>query len=275
MGVEVRQLTAPLPLSDFHPYGDPGGPRCCRPARTGSRPAQAQKHWIQSMLNEETWIPFDVTYDVTAWSNPLLMNLDGGWSGDDRLAGVGRSCAPSPRRTWLPHGRRRPRRAPARERPEHARLRVGRPGGVPVPRRLGPAVRPRLPERIRSGDLADYDVVVLPDGFPNYALQDLGAKGKKALRQWVNDGGRLVAWQGGAVVAAKAGISTAQFSTSNSNTSGALLRVAVDDASPVADGVGDLDWVMYAGRPGDEARARRAPLRRSRRRPTTRSRRPA
>ena len=34
------------------------------------------------MLNEETWIPFDVTYDVTAWSNPLLMNLDGGWSGD-------------------------------------------------------------------------------------------------------------------------------------------------------------------------------------------------
>ena len=37
--------------------------------------AQAQKHWIQSMLNEETWIPFDVTFDVTAWSNPLLMNL--------------------------------------------------------------------------------------------------------------------------------------------------------------------------------------------------------
>ena len=44
--------------------------------------AQAKKHWIQAMLNEETWIPFDVTYDVTAWSNPLLMNLDGGWSGD-------------------------------------------------------------------------------------------------------------------------------------------------------------------------------------------------
>ena len=123
--------------------------------------------------------------------------------------------------------------------------------------------------------LADYDVVVLPDGFANYALQDLGAKGKKALREWVNGGGRLVAWQGGAVVAAKAGISTAQFSTSNSNAPGALLRVAVDDASPLADGVGDLDWVMYQDDRSDEARARRRPSRRSRRRPTTRSRRRA
>ena len=115
---------------------------------------------------------------------------------------------------------------------------------------------------------------MLPDGFANYGLQDLGAKGKKALRQWVNDGGRLVAWQGGAVVAAKAGISTTQFSTSNSNTSGALLRVAVDDASPVADGVGDLDWVMY-----QDDRVMKPGLgrswRRSRRRPTTRSRRRA
>jgi hypothetical protein len=33
------------------------------------------------MLNEDTYIPFDVTYDVTAWSNPLLMNLPDGWTG--------------------------------------------------------------------------------------------------------------------------------------------------------------------------------------------------
>ena len=93
--------------------------------------------------------------------------------------------------------------------------------------------------------LAEYDVVVLPDGFTNYALQALGAKGKRALRDWVNGGGRLVAWQGGALVATKAGVSTAQFSTSNTNAPGTLIRVSLDPASPLADGVGDLDWVMY------------------------------
>jgi len=88
-------------------------------------------------------------------------------------------------------------------------------------------------------------VIVLPDGFPNYAVQDFGEKGKRALRDWVNAGGRLVAWQGGALVATKAGISTAHFSTSNTNAPGALIRVSLDDASPLAEGVGELDWVMY------------------------------
>ena len=50
----------------------------------------------------------------------------------------------------------------------------------------------------------------MPDGYANYGVQALGAKGKKALRDWVNAGGRIVAWQGGAVVAVKAGVSTRQ-----------------------------------------------------------------
>ena len=37
--------------------------------------AQAPKHWIQSMLNEDTYVPHDVTDDVTGWSNPLSMNV--------------------------------------------------------------------------------------------------------------------------------------------------------------------------------------------------------
>ena len=32
--------------------------------------AQAQKHWVQAMLHEDPWIPFDVTYDVTAVEQP-------------------------------------------------------------------------------------------------------------------------------------------------------------------------------------------------------------
>src|SRR4029077_14970663 len=92
MDVTVNMLTAPLDLTAFHPYGDPTEVTTL-PGRTYWIPlAQAQKHWAQAMLNEDPWIPFEVTYDVTAWSNPLLMNLDGGWTGED-VDPVGASVA--------------------------------------------------------------------------------------------------------------------------------------------------------------------------------------
>ena len=43
-------------------------------------------------------------------------------------------------------------------------------------------------EDIAAGALDDYDVLVMPDGYPNYALNALGAKGKKALVAWTNGG---------------------------------------------------------------------------------------
>ena len=43
--------------------------------------AQAQKHWVQAMLGEDSYVPFPYFYDVTAWSGPLLNNIDGGRSG--------------------------------------------------------------------------------------------------------------------------------------------------------------------------------------------------
>ena len=43
--------------------------------------AQRQKHWVQSMLNEDTYVPFPYFYDVTAWSRPLLYDVAGGRSG--------------------------------------------------------------------------------------------------------------------------------------------------------------------------------------------------
>ena len=96
-----------------------------------------------------------------------------------------------------------------------------------------------------TAGLAGYDVLVVPDGYANYAIQALGAKGKRALREWVNRGGRLVAWQGGAEVAAKAGVSTVKFALSHTNMPGTLVRVELDPSSPLAAGVGELDWVMY------------------------------
>ena len=80
MDVDVYRLTEPLEVSDFHAYGDPEAERTL-PAGTYWIPmAQGQKHWIQSMLHEDTYMPYKVTYDVTAWSNPMLMNVRGGYS---------------------------------------------------------------------------------------------------------------------------------------------------------------------------------------------------
>ena len=86
--------TEPLDVPDFRPYGDPKAAQTLPTGTYWIPMAQGQKHWIQSMLHEDTYMPYKVTYDVTAWSNPLLMNLKGGYSGQvldpvaDRVAAI-------------------------------------------------------------------------------------------------------------------------------------------------------------------------------------------
>jgi hypothetical protein len=243
MDVEVRRLAAPLSLTDYHPYGDPAVSTTL-PVGTYWIPlAQAQKHWIQAMLNEESWIPTGVTYDVTAWSNPLLMNLQGGWTGQV-VVPSSTLIEPLPEPVWagsptvppsvglfeIPNSTR------GFESAGQARYLFERAWHLPY--------RDVSAADVTAG-LAGIDVLVIPDGYTNYAIQALGAKGKRALRDWVNAGGRVVAWQGGAEVAVKAGVSSARLASSHTNAPGTLIRVALDPDSPLADGVGDLDWVMY------------------------------
>ena len=248
MDVSVSKLTAPLQLSDFHPYDGTGD----APAQPTTLPtgtymislAQGQKNWIQSMLHDESWIATDLTYDVTAWSNPLLLNLRGGWSGAqiDPQAEVVPPLGPVPGPTLPAH-------VPS----------IGL-FEIPISSRGFEAAgqfrwladtRWHVPytdvtaDDITSGGLDGIDELVIPDGYTNYGLQALGAKGKKALRAWVESGGRLVAWQGGAELAARAGISTAMFNTSNTDMPGSIVRVALDPKSPLAKGVGNSVWVMY------------------------------
>lgn len=245
MDVEVRQLTAPFAVADFHPYGDGAAGGAVLPTGTYWIPlAQGQKHWIQAMLHEESWIPFDVTYDVTAWSNPLLMNLDGGWASDDL------SSATVPFSVVAPQGE-----------PAWAGDQGGTTVGIyeiPSTRGFESTWQTRWLfdevwgldyDAVTAADilagLPGIDVLVVGDGYANYALQELGAKGKRALRDWVNAGGRIVAWQGGAEVVAKSGASTARFAGSHTNMPGTLVRVALDPSSPLAEGVGETAWVMY------------------------------
>jgi hypothetical protein len=242
MDVEVRRLTAPLLVDTYHPYGDEVVDGQLLLAGTYWIPlAQAQKHWVQAMLHEESWIPFDVTYDVTAWSNPLLMNLQGGWTGDV-VSAASEVVAPVAAPAW-----------PGGSQPSVGLFEI--PNSTRGFEAAGQArylfnevwdldFTDVTAADITAG-LSGVDVLVIPDGYANYGVQALGAKGKRALRDWVNGGGRIVAWQGGAEVAVKAGVSTAKFAGSHTNMPGTLVRVSLDSSSPLAAGVGDRDWVMY------------------------------
>ena len=243
MDVSVNRLTAPLALTDFHPYGDPAAATNLPIGTYWIPMAQAQKHWVQAMLHEDSWIPFEVTYDVTAWSNPLLMNLRGGWSGEavTPLASV-----------VAPIGEPSPPVLPA-DAPSVGLFEIiNSTRGVEVAgqaRYLFDQVWEMEYADVTATDvvagLPGIDVLLIPDGNANHAIQALGAKGKRALRDWVNAGGRVVAWQGGVEVAVNAGVSSVRLAGSKTNAPGTLIRVSLDPASWLADGIGGRDWVMY------------------------------
>ncbi|MGK5739418.1 M14 family zinc carboxypeptidase [Micromonospora sp. URMC 103] len=44
---------------------------------------QPQKHWIQAIMGEDPYAPFPYFYDVSSWSNPLLMGVNTLYTGDD------------------------------------------------------------------------------------------------------------------------------------------------------------------------------------------------
>ncbi|MFY9587603.1 MAG: M14 family zinc carboxypeptidase, partial [Actinomycetota bacterium] len=81
MGVEVYRLDRDLRVPDLRRMGRrPASARV--PAGSYWIPmTQPQKRWIQALLGEDSYVPFPYFYDVTSWSNPLLMNVSAGASG--------------------------------------------------------------------------------------------------------------------------------------------------------------------------------------------------
>ena len=256
MDVKVWRLQNPLVVSDFRPYGGEAG-ETTLPAGTYWVPmAQRQKHWIQAMLHEDPYIPVSVSYDVTAWSNPLLMNVAGGSSGDAML---------SPSGALVP-----PVAAPGLAGPPAAPPKIGLfeiPGSSTAFASAG-SIR-YLFERVWgvpyvdvdvdaiTAGLPGIDVLLVPDGYVNYGLQALGATGKKALAAWVEGGGRYVGYLGGTELAARTGVSTVVLQASHTSAPGTLIRVKLDCTSPLADRVDPTPecpptqenpptaWVMY------------------------------
>jgi hypothetical protein len=246
MDVKVYRLSRPLVVPNYHEYAQSNATATLPPGTYWVPMAQAQKHWVQAMLNEDTYTPFPYFYDVTAWSNPLLMNLSGGFAG-------------------------------ANLQPDATRVRrMAKPGGPEVPAEV-PTIavyqistsstssiestgwlrwlfekKWELPYRditateIAAGGLATVDVLIVPNGVAQTAYNDLGPQGRQAIVDWVNTGGRYIGWRrGGAPLASMIGISTAQFAEPTSDVPGSLFHVEVDQTSPLAAAVGALAWSFY------------------------------
>jgi hypothetical protein len=272
MDVRVRRLTKPLWVNDYTAYGRRA--RAERlPAGTYVVPmAQRQKHWVQAMLNEDTYVPFPYFYDVTGWSQPLLFNVEGGYSGrklrDMRSAPVSALDDPG-----VPHVSRRPEIAVYSMSPQFSRgLESG--GWLRfLLDRWGLEYRQVTAEDIKAGALDGADVLLVPDGyatidpdFPEdpYGLADLGPEGQAAIREWVQDGGRYVGWLDGAVLASGVGVSSATFENAEDlgiSSPGALLRTRVADRSPLASGVGKWAYAFWDSRYVMHANGADAPVR--------------
>ena len=244
MEVSVYRLTAPLAVSDFHPYG--------RPVTTTTLPtgtywiplAQRQKHWVQAMLNETTYPPVNFFYDVSAWSQPLLFNVSGGFSG----------AAVSPAASLVaPLAQPAPPALPA----NLPRIGVFQTSGSTAARESSGWLRwlfndqwhvpfhEVTPAEVAAGGLADIDILIATNGNAQVATLNLGKPGKDALRAWVNQGGRFVGIRGGTELAARLGLTTARLRPAHSDVPGSLFRVALDQSSPLATGVGRYDWALY------------------------------
>jgi hypothetical protein len=242
--VDVYRLRAPLTVPDYRPYAGADGPRRL-PAGTYWIPtAQPQKHWIQTLLNHDTYVPVAQTYDITGWSLPLLADLRGGASG--------RVIDPNARPIHDPA--RPPWRLDASDR--RVALFELTPGvyafeGTNQLRWLMDDVW-RVPyevlttEDIRAGGLEGVDVLVGASGGSIASIDRLGPAGVRALRRWVGDGGHYVGYRyGGALLPAKIGITGARVIDSPTGIDeGALVRIELEPG-PLRRGVGPDAWAMF------------------------------
>ncbi|MEB3370400.1 M14 family zinc carboxypeptidase [Saccharopolyspora mangrovi] len=242
MDVDVHRLAAPLTVPDYTPYGRPQG-ETTLPAGTLWVPmAQGQKHWVQAMLNESSYVPFPYFYDVTAWSGPLLENVDGGRSGAD----LHPAAAPLP-----------PQPEPAPPAPRGERTAVYQISATDSSSVESAGwLRHWLGEQrldfgdltarqIADGALEGYRTLVIPNGSDEEAAQALGPLGQAALADWVRGGGTLIGLRDGSRLATRLGLTSATYAEPTSDIPGALIRTETTPGSPLAEGVGDTAWAMY------------------------------
>ncbi|MGH2788306.1 MAG: M14 family zinc carboxypeptidase [Actinomycetota bacterium] len=246
MDVKVYRLSRPVVVPNYHEYAQSNATTTLPPGTYWVPMAQAQKHWVQAMLNEDTYTPFPYFYDVTAWSNPLLMNLSGGFTGANLQPNATRV-----RRMAKPDGPEVPAEVPTvavYQISTSSTSSIESTGWLRwlFERKWELPYRDITASEIAAGGLATVDVLIVPHGEAQTAYDDLGPQGRQAIVDWVNTGGRYIGWRrGGAPLASMIGISTAQFAEPTSDVPGSLFHVDVDQTSPLAAAVGALAWSFY------------------------------
>jgi hypothetical protein len=223
--VQVQRLTAPLVVPDYTAYGE-APQRTTLPAGTyWVTMAQPQKHWVQAMLNEDTYVPFPYFYDVSGWSNPLLAGVAGGYTGrhlDASLETVPPVGAPAPPALPSPLPRvgildDRPIPSYEYQTTGWLRWRLAQDWKVPY--------TVLTPEQMTPARLRKLDVLLVPNVDVRPTYKRLGHDGRTALQDWVRAGGRYVGWQGGALEASALHLSTVGFADPAAASPGALMRV--------------------------------------------------
>jgi len=240
MDVEVRRLSAPLSVPDFRAYGRAPAATTLPTGTYWIPMAQAQKHWVQAMLNESTYTPFPYFYDVTAWSQPLLFNVSGGRSGA-LLSPVSAVVPPVAAPSEVPLPADAPTVAVWQMSDGTDAIESGGWLRWLMDKRWGLPHDDLTAGDIAAGGLAGADVLVVPDGDAAAAQKALGKKGAQALTSWVAAGGRLVGISGAATLAGRLGLTGAALSSPTSDIPGSLVRASVA-ASPLTAGVGSTVW---------------------------------
>ncbi|SCG47570.1 Zinc carboxypeptidase [Micromonospora echinaurantiaca] len=84
MDVEVYEVQRPTRLPTARIFGGRSATNLTVPKGAYWIPMdQPQKHWIQAIMGEDPYTPFPYFYDVSSWSNPLLMGVSTVYTGDD------------------------------------------------------------------------------------------------------------------------------------------------------------------------------------------------
>ncbi|MFF0232653.1 M14 family zinc carboxypeptidase [Micromonospora sp. NPDC005254] len=84
MDVEVYEVQKPTRVPTARVFGGRSATNVTVPKGAYWIPMdQPQKHWIQAIMGEDPYVPFPYFYDVSSWSNPLLMGVSTIYTGDN------------------------------------------------------------------------------------------------------------------------------------------------------------------------------------------------
>jgi hypothetical protein len=245
--VIVDRLAHRTVVRDFRPYGDKPRRRTLPAGTYWISLAQAQKHWIQAALNEDTYVPFPYFYDVSGWSLPLLADIPGGSTGRPvhaRTVRVRHLHRPSwprphgsvPRIAVLDQFKRTPNDY---QYSGWLKWRLAQDWRFPY--------HVLLPKQVTASTLRKYDVLVVGNVDSKPVYRHLGSRGRAALAAWVAHGGRYVGWQEGALLASAVGISHVGMKTPKTESPGALMRIRAPRGRNEIEWDSDYNLVLQPG----------------------------